>query len=104
MTTESPLRLTPPTNPNGYWDGEFFRYDVDFYTVTAETELIIKGVKVKSTSIISPLFATIEQAREFKAAVLEQNPECKVIINTAYYMSPDERGRQDMLAEIVWPE
>lgn len=103
-TTATPLRPTPQTNPAGYWDGEYYRYDVDYYTVANTDEWLIDGKKVKCTGIISPLFATVEQARDFRQSVIEQYPDCRVVLNTWYHSDPNEDGRKEFLAKIIWPK
>jgi len=53
------------------------------------------------TDFISPLFETAGQAQQFKAQVMDENPQCFIQENTAYFRSEDDGNRLELLAKIV---
>lgn len=50
---------------------------------------------------ISPFFATVDQAYDFKDAALAEYPYCFVMGHVAYYRSEDDSNRLELLASIV---
>ncbi|MFU8789516.1 MAG: hypothetical protein ACNA7G_10830 [Methylobacter sp.] len=72
-------------------------YNVTFFVVSNDE--IINGCRYQS--YISPLFATIEQARAFKADAIEQYPDCYCGGGTAFYRGENDSNRLELLAAIV---
>lgn len=72
-------------------------YNVTFFVVSNAD--IINGAK--HHNFISPFFATIEQARAFKADAMAQYPDCYCSRYEAYYRAENEGNRLALLAAIV---
>ncbi|MDP2364008.1 MAG: hypothetical protein Q8M94_09595 [Ignavibacteria bacterium] len=71
------------------------QYSVNFFAVH-------HGGQGKSEhSVISPLFATREQADEFKARSEDKYPDCFIGHYVSYFTSEHNERRQELLAKIV---
>lgn len=72
-------------------------YNINHFTVT--NVFMVGGQR--HHDFISPHFATVEQARDFKADALVSYPDCYVQCGTAYYRSEDDGNRLELLASII---
>jgi hypothetical protein len=71
-------------------------YDVTFFTVRN----IYKDGDVVYFNF-AKYFATIEQARDCKSAVLRSFPDCFISGCTCYYISEDDNDRLNLLSKII---
>jgi len=85
------------TLPTSFYEELPEPFNVSFFVVSNDTRIDGRNCQ----HYISPLFATLEQAREFKAQATGQYPDCYLWGGTAYFLSEDDSNRLELLGLIV---